>query len=121
MGSITLIYYIFSIFLGRSCSFGAVDCRSGCYLIIKNIFGKDFGEESIANFRSVYILLFENKISPFPKTLASHNSMQKKDDKVGNKTTNKEGEKQKKSERERKIEIDSRMREKKKSCLITSD
>ena len=53
--------------------------------------------------------------------------MQKKDDKVGNKTANKEG---KKRERERKIEIDSpkkskfwllRMREKQKSCLITSD
>ena len=37
--------------------------------------------------------------------------MQKKDDKVGNKTTNKEG-KSKKRERERKIEIDSRLREK---------
>ena len=36
---------------------------------------------------------------PFPKKLASHNSMQKKDDKVGNKTANKEGKKE--SERER--------------------
>ena len=52
---------------------------------------------------AVYIQLFENYICPFPKKLASHNSMQKKkDDKVGNKTTNKEGrEGKKESERER--------------------
>ena len=30
-------------------------------------------------------------ISPFPNKLASHNSIQKKDDKVGNKTANKKG------------------------------
>ena len=33
--------------------------------------------------------------------------MQKKDDKVGNTTVNKEGKEEKKRERERKIEIDS--------------
>ena len=60
--------------------------------------------------------------------------MQKKDDKVGNKTTNKEKKEGKKGERERKIEIDGkkkkkknkckfsvlRIREKQESCLITS-
>ena len=51
---------------------------------------------------AAYIQLFENYICPFPKKLASHNSMQKKDDKVGNKTTNKEGrEGKKESEGER--------------------
>ena len=59
--------------------------------------------------------------------------MQKKDDKVGNITANKEGKEAEKRERERKIEIDSqkiknkskfwprRMRRKQKPCLITSD
>ena len=47
------------------------------------------GKKSTANF-AVYILLFENYICPFRKKLASPNSMQKKDDKVGNKTANKE-------------------------------
>ena len=59
--------------------------------------------------------------------------MQKKDDKVGNKTTNKEKKEGKKGERERKIEIDGKKKKKKKckfsvlricekqeSCLITS-
>ena len=41
----------------------------------------------------------------------------KKDDKVGNNTTNNEGKKGKKRERERKIEIDSRMREKQKKLF----
>ena len=36
---------------------------------------------------------------PFPKKLASHNSMQKKDDKMGNKTANKEGKTESKRER----------------------
>ena len=36
------------------------------------------------------VLHFEDQICPFPKKLASHNSTQKKDDKVGNKTANKE-------------------------------
>ena len=62
--------------------------------------------------------------------LASHNSMQNKGDKVGNKTANKQERQRKKREQERKIEIDSqkrskfwllRMREKQKSCLTTSD
>ena len=43
------------------------------------------GKKSTANF-AVYMLLFENYICPFRKKLASPNSMQKKDDKVGNKT-----------------------------------
>ena len=56
--------------------------------------------------------------------------MQNKDDKVGNKTANKQDRQRKKREQERKIEIDSqkrskfwllRMCEKQKSCLITSD
>ena len=51
---------------------------------------------------AAYIQLFENYICPFPKKLASHNSMQKKDHKVGNKTINKEGrEGKKESEGER--------------------
>ena len=54
--------------------------------------------------------------------------MQKKDDKVGNKTTDKKKKRRKKRERERKIEMDSqkrstfwllRMREKPKRSLIT--
>ena len=57
--------------------------------------------------------------------MASHNSMQKKDDKVGNKTANKEERQRKKRERERKIEKDLtknnnwlvHMREKHKSCF----
>ena len=39
---------------------------------------------------------------PFPKKLASHNSMQKKDDKVGNKTANKQERQREKREQERK-------------------
>ena len=39
--------------------------------------------------------------------------MQKKDDKVGNKTTNKEKKEGKKGERERKIEIDGKKKKKK--------
>ena len=51
---------------------------------------------------AAYIQIFENYICPFPKKLASHNSMQKKDHKVGNKTINKEGrEGKKESEGER--------------------
>ena len=69
-------------------------------------------------------------ICPFPKKLASHNSMQNKDDKVGNKTANKQGRQRERRQQERKIEIDSqkkpkfwllRMREKQKSCSVTSD
>ena len=39
-------------------------------------------------------------ISPFPNKLASHNSIQKKDDKVGNKTANKKGKGKEESETE---------------------
>ena len=42
-----------------------------------------------------------------PKTLAGHNSMQRKDDKVSNKTAYKQERQRKKRERETKIEIDS--------------
>ena len=42
--------------------------------------------------------------------------MQKKDDKVGNKTTNKEKKEGKKGERERKIEIDGKKKKKKTSA-----
>ena len=68
---------------------------------------------------TAYLLLFEDSICPFPNNLASYNSIQKKDDKVHNKR-----------KRERKVEIDSqrrskfwlvRMREKQKSCVISSD
>ena len=48
-----------------------------------------------ANF-AVYILLF-------PEKLASHNSMQKKDDKVGNNKGGKEGKKESERERPKKI------------------
>ena len=44
---------------------------------------------------------------PFSKKFASHNSMQKKEDKVGHKTANKKERQRKKRERERKIKIDS--------------
>ena len=44
--------------------------------------------------------------------------MQKKDDKVGNKTTNKEKKEGKKGERERKIEIDGKKKKKKKQVQI---
>ena len=48
------------------------------------------------------MLLFENQICPFPKKLASNNSMQKKDAKVGNKTAYKtERQRKKESGRER--------------------
>ena len=50
---------------------------------------------------AVYLILFEDYICPFPKKLANHNSMQKKDDKVGNKTANKEEGSRKKREIER--------------------
>ena len=65
--------------------------------------------------------------------LASQNSMQKKDNKVGNKTACKEKRQRKiKRERERKIQIDSQKKNKSKfwlvytckklkSCKITSD
>ena len=43
----------------------------------------------------------------FPKTLASHNSTQMKDDKVSNKTAYKRERQRKKRERETKIKIDS--------------
>ena len=57
--------------------------------------------------------------------MASHNSMQKKDDKVGNKTANKEERQRKKREQETKIEKDLtknnnwlvHMREKQESCF----
>ena len=50
---------------------------------------------------------FDDYICPFPKKLASHNSMRKKDRKAGNKTANKEERKKEKGQRERKIERDS--------------
>ena len=61
------------------------------------------------------------------KKFASHNSMQKKEDRVGHKTANKKERRRKKRERERKIEIDSKkkikfrlvgMREKQKSSVF---
>ena len=44
-----------------------------------------FGEKSNVNF-AIFLLLFADEICLFPKSLASHNSMQIKDDKVGNST-----------------------------------
>ena len=43
---------------------------------------------------------------PFQKKLASHNSMQKKDDKEGNKTAYKRERQRRKGERVKKIKID---------------
>lgn len=66
-----------------------------------------FWGKSTANF-AVYLLILEDQFFfHFAKKLAIHNSMQKKDNKVGNKTAYKE-ERQNESERERKIEIDSK-------------
>ena len=45
--------------------------------------------------------------------------MQKKDDKVGNTTVNKEGKEEKKIERERKIEIDSQKSPRPNLCVKT--
>ena len=47
---------------------------------------------------------------PFPKKLASHNFVLNKDDKVGNKTANKQERQREKREQERKIEIDLQKR-----------
>ena len=71
------------------------------------------------------------KLVPFQKKLASHNSMQKKDDKVGNKTVYKRERQRRKTERVKKIKIDSQkkhftlakfclmhMHENQKGCLI---
>ena len=64
---------------------------------------------------------------PLTKKFASHNSMQKKEDRVGHKTVNKKERQSKKTERKRKIEIDSEkkikfrlvgMREKQKSSVF---
>ena len=57
-------------------------------------------------FRCLHTTLWR-LICLFHKKLASHNSMQNKDDKVGNKTANKQERQRKKREQERKIEIDS--------------
>ena len=57
-------------------------------------------------FRCLHTTLWR-LICPFPKKLASYNSMQNKDDKVGNKTANKQERQREKREQERKIEIDS--------------
>ena len=67
-----------------------------------------FWGKSTASF-AVYLTTLGRSIlfSHFAKKLASHNSMQKKDNKVDNKTAYKE-ERQNESERERKIEIDSK-------------
>ena len=77
-----------------------------------------------------FFCLHTTLFCPFPKKLASHNSMKNKDDKVGNRTANKQERQRTKREQERKIEIDLQKRskfwllrkcEKQKSCLITSD
>lgn len=61
-----------------------------------------FWGKSTANF-AIYLLLFVGEICTFPKTLTSHNSLQKQDDEVDNKTAYKNWER-KESMRERKIE-----------------
>ena len=66
----------------------------------------NFWGEINCQFRCLHTTLWR-LICPFPKTLASQNSMQNKDDKVGNKTDNKQERQRKKREQERKIEIDS--------------
>ena len=79
-------------------------------------------------FRCLHTTLWRLICPGFPKKLASHNSMQNKDDKVGNKTANKQERQREKREQERKIEKDSqkrskfwllRMCEKQKSSLIS--
>ena len=60
-----------------------------------NILGKNPLPVSLLTYYSLYWL-----ICPFPKRLASHNSIQNKDDKVGNKTANKQ-ERQRKKKRAR--------------------
>ena len=76
--------------------------------------------------------IYSLKICTFPKKFASHNSMRKKDDKVGNKTKKGKGKKEserqlkdrnrfaKQNKKNKKFWL-LRMREKQKSCLITSD
>ena len=60
------------------------------------------GKQSTANFPT-YLLLFTDWICPFVGKKASHNFMQKKDDKVGNKTGYKEkGKGKRKRAREKK-------------------
>ena len=84
-------------------------------------------EKSTADF-ALNILLFENYICPLPKKLASQNSLQEKDDKVGNKTVNIE-ERQRKRKRAREKDRNRfakkkwllRMGEKQKCYLIASD
>ena len=71
-----------------------------------------FWGKSTANF-TVYLLLFEDHICPFPKKLASHNSMQiRKTIMWANKTANKEEGLRKKRQRDGKIETDSQKRQK---------
>ena len=60
--------------------------------------------ENPRQFRCLHFL--EDQICPYPKKLASHNSMEKKDDEVGNKTANKTRKAKEKRQRERKIEKD---------------
>ena len=50
------------------------------------------------------------KFVPFQKKLASHNSMEKKDDKVGKKTAYKRERQRRKRERVKKIKIDSQIK-----------
>ena len=81
---------------------------------------------------AAYIQLFENYICPFPKKLATHNSMQKKktirwatkplikkEEKVKKRAREKDRNRFKKKKYKWKIWL-SRMREKQDSCLITS-
>ena len=62
------------------------------------------------------------KFFSFPKKLASHNSMQKKDDKVGKKLLIKKKGKEKKraTEKDRNSGLCACVKDKK-SCIITSD
>ena len=83
-----------------------------------------FWGKSTTNF-AAYILLFEKlDLSLSQPQFHATKKKKKTNDKVGNKTTNKEGKKDKERAREAKnrnsFAKKRRMREKQKSCLITS-
>ena len=67
---------------------------------------ENLGTKSTANFAH-HLLFFPKNIFPYPRRLASHNSMVKKDDKMGNKSRYRKGKERKDRDQERRIEIDS--------------
>ena len=67
---------------------------------------ENLGTKSTANFAH-HLLFFPKNIFPYPRRLASHNSMVKKDDKIGNNSRYRKGKERKDRDQERRIEIDS--------------